>query len=930
MNIINVIESNSTSLKLTWAPPTYPNGIILRYTALAIPIRPTWGLQNQLTTTVNVSMATTEFLNGLGVILSGLEPATVYSLLLIASTSGGDGNSTAVEGATAEDIPEEVPVPNLTSSTSTSLTFQVFLPIFPNGQIIRYEILLDNILRAESSEMILTVFELSPFTNYSVTVQACTQIGCGKSDTVVFQTLPDRPQDQSPPELLVLDSRTIEAAWQPPSSPNGEIIEYRLVVASRPNLSNETAVFSGLAFRYVVRNLRPNTTYNFLVESVNIGGVAQSMVVAAHTFEDAPEGVPTPDLVDANSTAIHLSWTSPDRPNGIITNYSIILHTGNSTTSFGDLQFDFVVINLEPFTSYTFQLQACTSQGCGFSELVDYMTGEATPRGLQPLNITSITARSLVYEIIPVASPNGHVTYMVNITGPLGGVGSEDRVVYTSGEPAGGRIDDLSPYSNYSLTLEVENAAGSISLSVNVQTLQDLPIWLLAPEIELVDVTSILVNWSLPSYPNGIITHYIVNVLLEGAEVESIRVNASQQQLSVLLPNLQPFSFYNISVSAYNIIGMATSPSAGIRTGETAPDDFDRPFIVAVTEDTLCLAWDPPGSPNGILLGYQVNLNGSQLSEIDANESMYFVMNLSPFTEYSLTVTVCNVAACTESLPVLTTTLQDLADEVYPPNVTAVDNNDVVISWEEPGSPNGHILYYHIERKRLNEDIYIRLSSVDPTVFQFLDNTTLPFTLYQYRITVENGAGESPSPLVNFTTPEAPPSFLPLPQVSAVNHSTLFIIWIEPTQANGIISRYILKRFREIQVDLIVQLSADVFDYIDGNLSPYTTYSYTITACTNGGCTESGPSQGTTNQTLPSGVLEPSVSVLSSSSILITWTEPTQLNGVLIGYSLYRFETLIFEGQNTSFLDTGLSPYNSYQYRLEHIYVYIGLYLLVF
>ena len=84
-----------------------------------------------------------------------------------------------------------------------------------------------------------------------------------------------------------------------------------------------------------------------------------------------------------------------------------------------------------------------------------------------------------------------------------------------------------------------------------------------------------------------------------------------------------------------------------------APAEFDLPAILSKTPYSLYVSWDPPASPNGRILNYTVLLNGSTVVEtlLTASEGflMYNVTELSPYTEYSVSVEACNSAGCITS-----------------------------------------------------------------------------------------------------------------------------------------------------------------------------------------------------------------------------------------------------------------------------------------
>ena len=160
------------------------------------------------------------------------------------------------------------------------------------------------------------------------------------------------------------------------------------------------------------------------------------------------------------------------------------------------------------------------------------------------------------------------------------------------------------------------------------------------------------------------------------------------------------------------------------------------------------------------------------------------------------------------------------------------------------------------------------------------------------------------------------------PIVVTVDGRTLLIMWEEPLIPNGLVRNYTIKRINPDNIaTIVVTLDGMIFNYTDLGLRPFTNYRYTITATTAGGSTESEPNAGMTAQEVAFGLTPPSLIAVNSTTLFIVWNLPGQLNGILQSYRLYRQlasnATLVFEGLDTSFDDTGLIPYTDYQYYYE-------------
>ena len=163
------------------------------------------------------------------------------------------------------------------------------------------------------------------------------------------------------------------------------------------------------------------------------------------------------------------------------------------------------------------------------------------------------------------------------------------------------------------------------------------------------------------------------------------------------------------------------------------------------------------------------------------------------------------------------------------------------------------------------------------------------------------------------------------PTAVTIDGRSLLIMWEEPLIPNGSVRSYTIKRINPDNTETIITtLDSMTFNYTDQELRPFTSYSYTVTATTAGGSTESQPGAGMTAQEVAFGLTPPSITAVNSTTLFIVWSPPSQLNGILQLYHLYQQlasddsnATLVFEGLDTSFDDTGLVPYTDYQYYYE-------------
>ena len=103
-----------------------------------------------------------------------------------------------------------------------------------------------------------------------------------------------------------------------------------------------------------------------------------------------------------------------------------------------------------------------------------------------------------------------------------------------------------------------------------------------------------------------------------------------------------------------------------------------------------------------------------------------------------------------------------------------------------------------------------------------------------------------------------------------------------------------------------------------GSLTPGTTYSIVLSACTAAGCTNSSQVKAETRETLPD-VEEVTIDVRNrtSSSLEIEWSAPARPNGALLKFVLYAGNTVVYEGLARTYARHNMAANSYASYRVD-------------
>ncbi|XP_070624944.1 usherin-like [Bos indicus] len=353
---------------------------------------------------------------------------------------------------------------------------------------------------------------LQPYTNYSFTLRACTSAGCTSSEPFLGQTLQAAPQGVwVTPRHIVVNSTTVELFWSPPEKPNGLISQYQL---SR----NGSLIFLGGSEEqnFTDKNLEPNSRYVYKLEATTGGGSSPSDEYIIQTPILTPEEIQPPyNITVIGPYSIFVAWTPP----GILVptmpvEYNVLLNAGSATpliSSVGHHQ-SILLENLAPFTQYEIRIQACQKGGCGVSSRMFAKTAEAAPMDLNSPILKALGSACIEVKWMPPKKPNGVIINYFIHRRPTGI--EEESLVFVWSEGALEVIDDadtLRPFTLYEYRVRACNSRGSVdSPWSSARTLEAPPQDFPAPWAQVTGAHSVLLNWTEPDSPNGIIFQYRV------------------------------------------------------------------------------------------------------------------------------------------------------------------------------------------------------------------------------------------------------------------------------------------------------------------------------------------------------------------------------------------------------------------------------------
>ncbi|XP_061534226.1 phosphatidylinositol phosphatase PTPRQ isoform X1 [Phycodurus eques] len=864
-------------------------------------------------------------------------PATVFSASSVPPATLPPRLSTPNDDVTAESSDlTQTPGHLRLSTRHASITGHAGASGSP-GVTVR-EVVMD----LSTDELYYLVSNLEPFTEYTFRVSASTIVGEGPADDIT-----ERTREQVPSSVLELayqniSSTSILVSWAAPLTPNGRITHYTVY---------GLAVHSGQRLKWVtnftsilITDLDKYTGYMLHVAASTAVGeslLSQEDGIFVLTLEDEPDSPPVNlTVVDTSSSTATLTWSAPEKNNGVIQQYTVLYENQSSSNSVNTSSNRVTLTHLRPFTYYNVSVMAFTRFGHGnhTSDYLSVLSGEDVP-GSPPHSLAyeSLSPNEVNVTWLPPLVPNGVITHYslelcnsthyLNLTSPTNFL----------------HLTHLRKYTRYRVTLQAHTRAGPGNFTtepLNITTLEDAPDtppqFLYARKLSDFEVE---LSWQPPLVANSDILYYVVRVW---NETTSLLHNVTETSVVI---NVNFESRYNVSVSTWTRLG-----DGGVRAYITSDaEPFEPPQNVTfanVTMSAVTMLWYPPTKPSGIVIVrytiYYTDNNTVAKQEVPvADVSVpaspdtllsWTLTGLIGGTNYTVWMTSSTVRGDggVQSEPLSLLLPEDVpSDSVHNLTTQIFSSTAIIVSWDPPLEPNGRPYYIlTLQEAGLFPLVHNQtLPAVNKTIERTTTDTVFLFTklrkYFPYVLTVTPATGAGPAhnhtSTMYLRTDDDVPSSAPL-LVSAVNLSafSIAVAWKRPLEANGVITEYTLTLFGPAGSNT-TQTPDSVFTLT--NLLPYTAYNLSVTAATLKG---SGPALVLMLHTDEGGPMAPPRNLTifnhTAVSVWLSWEPPLEPNGVVLQYG-FRIRELITDtvthrnssGPSTSEYISGFRPHSSYE-----------------
>uniref|UniRef100_A0A8C1N4W6 protein-tyrosine-phosphatase n=1 Tax=Cyprinus carpio TaxID=7962 RepID=A0A8C1N4W6_CYPCA len=753
----------------------------------------------------------------------------------------------AVAQITVKALPKPPGVPQVTERTATSITLTWDSG---NPEPVSYYIIQHKPKNSEDSFKEIdgvattrySVGGLSPYSDYQFRVVAVNNIGRGPPSESIEAKTAEQAPSTAPRQVRgrMLSATTAIIHWDEPEEANGQITGYRVYYTTDPSQHVnqwEKQIVRTSNF-LTIPGLTPNKTY--YIKVLAFTSVGDGPLSSDFHWQ-------TPSLVPQLMSLSLLGLTILTLFSGDLTFvfFCFLLSLPQKRVSFEPTT-TYLLKDLKPFTTYTFQLAARSKHGIGaYTNEISAETPQTQPSAPpQEVKCTSPNSTSILvsWKPPPVELQNGIMTkYTVQYAATEGDDTSLNQVSDIPPEKFHYLLENLEKWTEYRVTVSAHTEAGEgpESLPQLIRTEEDVPS---GPprkvEVEAVNSSCVKVLWRspVPSRQHGQIrgyqVHYVRMVNGEPVGHPVIKDMLIDDAQELILTDLHAETMYSVTVAAYTTKGDGARSKPKLVT-TTGAGRSPRLMVSPTNMGTALLQWHPPTNTYGPLQGYRLRFGRKDVEpltviEFSERENHYTTKEIHKGASYTFRLSARNRVGFGEETVKEITTPED-TPAGYPQGIVAESSTTTTIqvSWQPVAlaERNGAVIKYALQYKDINSprspsELFITAPESTVTLDGLKADTT-----YDIKMCAFTSKGPGPySPSVQFRTQPINQVFAKNFHVSAAMKTSVLLTWEIPENYNPAQPFTILyDNGQSVEVD------GKLTQKLITNLQPETQYSFLLT-----------------------------------------------------------------------------------------------------
>ncbi len=364
-----------------------------------------------------------------------------------------------------------------------------------------------------------------------------------------------------------------------------------------------------------------------------------------------------------------------------------------------------------------------------------------------------------------------------------------------------------------------------------------------------------------------------------------------------------------VLVVAMSLLLLATSPVAA-----AAPDAPAAPNATVVSATSVDLAWNIPATNGTPLASFTITAIPADIAPITGigpTVTTSTVPGLTAGTAYTFTVTAIDTLAEEATSPPSNSVTPNAVPGIPAAPSAAASGADVTVSWDPPVNTGSAITGYTVTASPGGATF----PSAGAATSLVASGLTAG-TAYTFTVVATNAAGSSgSSPASNSATPSAVPDIMVAPTAVVATSTSVTVNWTVPNDNGSAITLFRVAASTGGTQSIAGPTATSL---VYSGLAPGVPVTFTVTASNaNGENTPSQPSNSVTPPGAPDNPGAPTVSVVSATSVDVSWTEPADNGSAITGYTVTASPggaTFPSAGAATSLVASGLTAGTAYTF----------------
>ncbi|CAL8358679.1 unnamed protein product [Lota lota] len=602
-----------------------------------------------------------------------------------------------------------------------------------------------------------------------------------------------------------------------------------------------------------------------------------------------PKAVTNLTVANVNTTAVHLTWLSPDdlQPYYIyrvqttdMSGTTIVQQTESNSTVAS-------VTGLQPGTGYYFNVTV-VAPGC--ESTVEQAHSYTMPRAINNLTVANVNTTAVHLTWLSPDDLHPYYIYRVQTTDMSGTIVNQTQsngtvVIVTGLQPGTGYF--------FNVTVVVAGRESAVEKAFNYT----MPKAVTNLTVANVNTTAVHLTWLRQDDHKS---DYTYQVTVFGKDVQPPKSTTTE---NYTVTSLTPGVMYTFQVST---VVQGVKSTEDNTTSYTTPRAVTNLTVANVNTTAVRLTWLSPDDlqPYYIYRVQTTDMSGTIVNQTQSNSTVVIVTGLQPGTGYFFNVTVVVQGRESAVEKAFTYTTPRAVTNL---TVANVNTTAVRLTWLSPDDLHPYYIY-RVQTTDMSGTIVNQTQSNSTVV---IVTGLQAGTGYFFNVTVVVAGCESAvEQAFNYTMPKAVTNLT----VANVNTTAVHLTWLRQDDHKSDYTYQVTVFGKDVQPPK----STTTENYTVTSLTPGVMYTFQVSTVVQG---VKSTEENTTSYTTPRAVTNLTVANVNTTAVHLTWLSPDDLHP----YYIYRVQTTDMSGttivqqtesNSTVASVTGLQPGTGYYFNV--------------